>query len=198
MQTVVLQMNMTLNKNKNYHSLRSFGRANSARPFYGRYMHFFRSIFVILIATFSSYLFAEESIYCGVDEDDLDGIALAWLGFHDLKKQGLIFDGEAFVWEYSTDKYCGSDEYEVSAENQFESEEEFNSTFRGIGISDVCQFRVAKKIQEPPLKFLTGFERRLYTIEENSELVTWFIIKNKSAIKFYPDRDHHECIKYGI
>ena len=27
------------NKNKNLHSLRSFGRANSARPFYGRYAH---------------------------------------------------------------------------------------------------------------------------------------------------------------
>ena len=25
------------NKNKNLHSLRSFGRANNARPFYGRY-----------------------------------------------------------------------------------------------------------------------------------------------------------------
>jgi len=34
----ILSILKTLNKNKNYHSLRSFGRAN-ARPFYGRYVY---------------------------------------------------------------------------------------------------------------------------------------------------------------
>ena len=161
-------------------------------------MHFILSIFVVLIVTCSPYLSAEESIYCGVDEDDLEGIGLAWMGYHDLKKQGMILDGETFVWEYSVEKYCGSDEYDVSTESQFESEIAAKAAFRGKGISDVCQFRIAKKVHESPFKFLTDFERRLYTLEENSELVTWFIIRNKSAIKFYPDRNHHECVEYGI
>ena len=50
------------NKNQNYHSLRSFGRANSARPFGGRYIHMLLKPLALIFFTLSStYVLAIES-----------------------------------------------------------------------------------------------------------------------------------------
>ena len=137
---------------------------------------------------------------CGIPSSEGEGLALNWYSYIELELDGYISTGEALIWEYSTDNYCGTEAYGSSLEIKLEnSEKPIGQIIRDPGINDECQFRKIVSSEKSPFEFHTKFKRRLYTLKSNDKFHTIFVVKGKGAIKFdHLQKDSQECIEIGI
>ena len=143
-----------------------------------------------------------ENSYCGIEDDELDGVALGFYLYQDFEENESIGKDESFIWEYSTNPYCGTEEYEerrdVKMIDRFGDDVSFNRELRRNGVSDECQYQ-AIALDNSPLDFHSNFERRLYTKRENGKITSWIVLRNRAAMKIVWEGEDEEqtCLEYG-
>ena len=192
-------MNRTHNKFTKLASLPSVTARDAAslRPLQRRYMRkFLISFFCIGVPNHAAS--GDEYGYCGIPNEKFEGVALAWYGFAELESNSQIFENESFTWEYSTDESCGTEEYEEQMEIVWFDEEGFIKPLRGEGFKDECQFRKIAEAATNPIEFESEFDRRLYTVRVDGRVLTWFVIRDESAVKIDTESGLVDCLDYGV
>ena len=70
--------------------------------------------------------------------------------------------------------------------------------FRGEGLKDTCQYRRIAKAATNPIEFESEFDRRLYTVRVDGRVLTWFVIRDESAVRIDTESGLVDCLDYGL